>query len=174
MKTTVAVYDTKPYDRESLGEVRAGKGAIDWRFLEFRLGPGTAQAHTVGAGRLRVRERRSRPRGVGGARGAGGSLAGAAVYRLQQGGPARGEGTGAAGDASADYSPYSVAEHAVALILALNRKLHRRLRVRSGSTTSRSRGLRASTSTARPPASSARAGSGGMVAGLLKGFGMRV
>ena len=43
MKTTVAVYDTKPYDRESLARV-AGAEAIDWRFHEFRLGPDTAHA----------------------------------------------------------------------------------------------------------------------------------
>ena len=55
MKTTVAVYDTKPYDRESLTRVE-GADAIDWRFLDFRLGPGTAYAAN-GAGRLRVRER---------------------------------------------------------------------------------------------------------------------
>ena len=43
MKTTVAVYDTKPYDRESFARV-AGADAIDWRFLEFRLGQETAHA----------------------------------------------------------------------------------------------------------------------------------
>ena len=43
MKTTVAVYDTKPYDRESLTRA-AGADAIDWRFLDFRLGPDTAHA----------------------------------------------------------------------------------------------------------------------------------
>ena len=101
MKTTVAVYDTKPYDRESFARV-AGADAIDWRFLEFRLGPEHRPRGARCTGRLRVRERRSRPRGAGGARGAGGSLAGAAVYRLQQGGPARGEGTGPAGDARAE------------------------------------------------------------------------
>src|SRR5262249_19311035 len=43
MKTSVAVYDTKSYDRESLTRF-AGADAIDWRFLEFRLGPETAHA----------------------------------------------------------------------------------------------------------------------------------
>ncbi len=42
MNTTVAVYDTKPYDRESLA--RNGAETIDWRFLDFRLGPETAHA----------------------------------------------------------------------------------------------------------------------------------
>ena len=43
MSTTVAVYDTKPYDRESLARVE-GAETIDWRFLDFRLGPDTAYA----------------------------------------------------------------------------------------------------------------------------------
>lgn len=59
MRTTVAVYDTKPYDRESLTRA-ADARAIEWRFLDFRLGPETAHA-ARGAGRLRVRERRRRP-----------------------------------------------------------------------------------------------------------------
>ena len=37
MNTTVAVYDTKPYDRESLASVE-GAEMIDWRFLAFRFG----------------------------------------------------------------------------------------------------------------------------------------
>ncbi len=36
MSTTVAVYDTKPYDRKSLARVE-GAEKIDWRFLDFRL-----------------------------------------------------------------------------------------------------------------------------------------
>jgi hypothetical protein len=36
MSTTVAVYDTKPYDRESIARVE-GAETIDWRFLDFRL-----------------------------------------------------------------------------------------------------------------------------------------
>jgi hypothetical protein len=43
MSTTVAVYDTKPYDRQSLARVE-GAEMIEWRFLDFRLGPETAQA----------------------------------------------------------------------------------------------------------------------------------
>ena len=33
---TVSVYDSKPYDRDHLRPATSG-GAIDWRFLEFRL-----------------------------------------------------------------------------------------------------------------------------------------
>jgi len=42
MNTTVAVYDTKPYDRESFS--REGADTIDWRFLEYRLGLDTIHA----------------------------------------------------------------------------------------------------------------------------------
>lgn len=37
-----AVFDTKPYDRESLG--RAADGAVDWHFREYRLSTDTAVA----------------------------------------------------------------------------------------------------------------------------------
>ncbi len=43
MNATDAVYDTKPYDRESLASVE-GAEAIDWRFLDFRLSPDSAHA----------------------------------------------------------------------------------------------------------------------------------
>jgi len=45
MNTTVAVYDTKPYDRECLART-AGAGAIEWRFFGYRLGPDTV--HVAG------------------------------------------------------------------------------------------------------------------------------
>lgn len=124
MSTTVAVYDTKPYDRESLARAE-GADAIDWRFLDFRLGPDTAHAasgaHAVcvfvndDAGRA-VLER----------------LAGLGVRLLAL----RCTGFNRVDLSAAkelrlpvtrvpSYSPYSVAEHTVALVLALNRKLHR-------------------------------------------------
>ena len=56
------------------------------------------------------------------------------------------------------YSPHAVAEHAVALMLALNRKIHRAYwRTRDGNFSLH--GLWVSTCTARPRGSSARAGS---------------
>jgi hypothetical protein len=39
----VAVFDTKPYDRDYLGR-SAGSGELELRFHEFRLGPDTAFA----------------------------------------------------------------------------------------------------------------------------------
>src|SRR5215472_1776975 len=40
---TVAVFDTKPYDREALQQAAANRG-IEWHFLEFRLTLDTAYA----------------------------------------------------------------------------------------------------------------------------------
>ena len=48
-----------------------------------------------------------------------------ALRRLQQHGPRRREGTGFSVTRVPAYSPYAVAEHAVALLLALNRKIPR-------------------------------------------------
>ena len=124
MKTTVAVYDTKPYDRESFARV-AGADAIDWRFLDFRLGPGTAHA-ALGAQAVCVFVNDEAGREVLE------ELAGLGVRLLalrctgfnKVDLPAARE-LGLPVTRVPNYSPYSVAEHTVALILALNRKLHR-------------------------------------------------
>ena len=143
MKTTVAVYDTKPYDRESLTRV-AGADAIDWRFLEFRLGPDTAHA-AAGAQAVCVfvnddagREVLEQLAGLG-----------VRLLALRCTGfnkvdlPAARE-LGLPVTRVPNYSPYSVAEHTVALILALNRKIHRAFnRVREHQLLARgARGLR--------------------------------
>ena len=52
---TTAVFDTKPYDREHLQPASAG-GAIEWRFLEFRLTRDTAPHGQGRAGGLRLRQ----------------------------------------------------------------------------------------------------------------------
>jgi D-lactate dehydrogenase len=119
----VAVYDTKPYDREYL--TAASDGRIRWRFHEFRLGPATVGAATGSkavcifvndkvdatvCGRLAdagVRLIALRCAGFNNVDVTAARAAGLAVVRV----PA--------------YSPHAVAEHAVALLLALNRKLHR-------------------------------------------------
>jgi D-lactate dehydrogenase len=124
MKTTVAVYDTKPYDRESLTRV-AGADAIDWRFLEFRLGPDTAHAaHGAQAVCVFVNDEAGR--------GVLEELVGLGVRLLalrctgfnKMDLPAAKQ-LGLPVTRVPNYSPHSVAEHTVALILALNRKLHR-------------------------------------------------
>jgi D-lactate dehydrogenase len=120
----VAVYDTKPYDREFL-QAAPGSERIRWRFHEFRLSAETAATargasavcvfvnDTVDAGcaqqlaALGVRLVALRCAGYNNVDVEAARRAGLAVTRV----PA--------------YSPHAVAEHAVALLLALNRRLHR-------------------------------------------------
>jgi D-lactate dehydrogenase len=121
---TTAVYDTKPYDREHLLR-EASDRPIDWRFWEFRLTPETASTargaaavcvfvndqldrtclETLAA--LGVRLVALRCTGFNNV-----DLAAARDLRLTV-------------VRVPVYSPYAVAEHAVALLLTLNRKIHR-------------------------------------------------
>ena len=119
-----AVFDTKPYDREPLQ--RAAEGLeIEWRFLDCRLSPETAAAaHGAQAVCTFVNDRVDR----------------ACLAALAQLG-VKHVALRCAGFNSVDlvaakelgfsvtrvpaYSPYAVAEHAVALLLALNRKIPR-------------------------------------------------
>lgn len=118
------VYDTKPYDRESLRQA-PGADRIEWTFLEGRLSarmaPTAAGAQAVClfvndhgdreslarlAG-LGIRHVALRCAGYNGVDLAAARELGLAVTRV----PA--------------YSPHAVAEHAVGLLLALNRKIPR-------------------------------------------------
>jgi D-lactate dehydrogenase len=121
MKTVV--FDTKPYDRESLEP--AANGDIEWSFQPFRLEADTANAaRGAGAVCIFVNDKADRPvlemlhslsvkhialrcAGFNGVDIPAASQLGLAVTRV----PA--------------YSPYAVAEHAVALLLAINRKIPR-------------------------------------------------
>jgi D-lactate dehydrogenase len=119
-----AVFDTKPYDRESLQRA-ASSSEIEWRFMDWRLSAETAAA-AQGAraicifvndradraclealASLGVQHVALRCAGYNGVDLAVAAELGLAVTRV----PA--------------YSPYAVAEHAVALLLALNRKIPR-------------------------------------------------
>jgi D-lactate dehydrogenase len=118
------VFDTKPYDRESF-ERASSNGAIAWRFFDSRLSVETAPAargaqavcifvndradrrclealHSLGVEHVALR-----CAGFNGVDLAAAKELGLSVTRV----PA--------------YSPYAVAEHAVALLLALNRKIPR-------------------------------------------------
>lgn len=121
---TAAVFDTKPYDREHLQ--RAGEGSgIEWRFLDFRLTPETAPlAKGATAVCAFVNDQVDRP-----------CLEVLAAHGVRL---VAMRSTGynnvdisAAKDLNItvtrvqNYSPYAVAEHAVALLLTLNRKVHR-------------------------------------------------
>jgi len=118
------VFDTKSYDRESFQRANAS-GEITWRFLESRLSVETApSAQGAPAICIFVNDRADRPclevlcslnvkhialrcAGFNGVDLSAAKELGISVTRV----PA--------------YSPYAVAEHAVALLLALNRKIPR-------------------------------------------------
>src|SRR3954466_8965527 len=118
------VFDTKRYDRESF-ERATPDGEIKWRFLEMRLSAETAPlAQGTRAACIFVNDQANR----------------AALEELQKLGvkhialrcagfnsvdlPAARE-LGLSATRVPAYSPYAVAEHAVALLLALNRKIPR-------------------------------------------------
>ncbi|HSH14464.1 MAG TPA: 2-hydroxyacid dehydrogenase [Verrucomicrobiae bacterium] len=120
----VAVFDTKPYDRNYLQAARP-PGKIEWSFHEFRLSAQTAPA-AAGAGsvcvfvndrvdaaclellhRQGVRHVALRCAGFNNVDLAAAKQLGLVVTRV----PA--------------YSPHAVAEHTLALLLTLNRRIHR-------------------------------------------------
>jgi D-lactate dehydrogenase len=121
---TTAVFDTKPYDREALEQASAKHG-IEWHFLEFRLSQDTASAaKNARAVCVFVNDQLDRPCLE--------SLARQGVELVAL----RCTGFNNVDVDSARklkltvtrvpvYSPYAVAEHAVALLLVLNRKIHR-------------------------------------------------
>jgi D-lactate dehydrogenase len=122
MKTVV--FDTKPYDREQLQRASADTD-IQWHFMECRLSADTAAAaHGAQAVCIFVNDRADRPCLE--------ALAGLGVKHIAL----RCAGFNCVDLAAAKefglavtrvpaYSPHAVAEHAIALLLALNRKIPR-------------------------------------------------
>jgi D-lactate dehydrogenase len=146
---TTAVFDTKPYDREPLQRASAG-AAIEWRFLEFRLTRETAPlAKGAQAVCVFVNDRLDRPclealaaQGV--------KLAALRCTGVNNVDLPAAKALQLAVTRVPVYSPYAVAEHAVALLLTLNRKIHRAFnRVRDIKRFSRARRC----PTSRPPRS---------------------
>jgi len=121
---TAAVFDTKPYDREALEQASADR-QIEWRFLEFRLTQDTVSAaKNAQAVCVFVNDQVNRPCLE--------LLASQGVELVAL----RATGFNNIDIQSAKdfklmvtrvpvYSPHAVAEHAVALLLTLNRKIHR-------------------------------------------------
>jgi D-lactate dehydrogenase len=118
------VFDTKPYDRQPLQRASA-ESQIEWRFMDCRLSAETATtARDARAICIFVNDRADRPCLE--------ALAGLGVKHIAL----RCAGFNGVDLAAAKelgfsvtrvpaYSPYAVAEHAVALLLALNRKISR-------------------------------------------------
>lgn len=121
---SASIFDTKPYDRKSLQQA-ADNSSIDWRFHDFRLSTETAElAKNSQAVCAAVNDRLDRPCLA---------MLSALGIRLVA---LRCAGFNNVDLAAAKqlklsvtrvpaYSPYAVAEHAVALLLTLNRKTHR-------------------------------------------------
>src|SRR5215471_14065976 len=121
---TAVVFDTKPYDQQALEQASADRH-IEWRFLEFRLTQDTAPAaKNAQAVCVFVNDQVNRP----------------CLEQLARQGvklvALRATGFNNVDVQSAKdfnltvtrvpvYSPHAVAEHAVALLLTLNRKTHR-------------------------------------------------
>ncbi len=121
---TTAVYDTKPYDREHL-QLASAEGDIAWHFLDFRLTRETAPL-AQGARAVCVFVNDQLDRSCLEALAAEGIK----LVALRCTGfnnvdlPAAKELKVAVTRVPV-YSPYAVAEHAVALLLTLNRRIHR-------------------------------------------------
>jgi D-lactate dehydrogenase len=119
-----AVYDTKPYDRERL-LAEAHGDAIQWQFWGFRLSTETAPtAKGAQAVCVFVNDPVDRPclQAL--------AAAGVKLVALRSTGfnnvdLAAAREAGLIVTRVPAYSPYAVAEHAVALLLTLNRKTHR-------------------------------------------------
>lgn len=123
-KPVIAVYDTKPYDRDYLTRAtRAGE--MDWHFHEFRLEPETvfaankAVAVCVFVNDIVNREVLENLAGSG-VRLVALRCAGFNNVDLEAA-----KKLGIAITRVPSYSPHAVAEHTIALILTLNRKTHR-------------------------------------------------
>jgi D-lactate dehydrogenase len=119
----VAVYDTKPYDREYLGA--AGTGALRFRFHEFRLSAATApSAAGARAVCVFVNDLLDAPC-LAALRDQGVALVALRCAGFNNVDLAAARSLGLAVTRVPAYSPHAVAEHTVGLLLTLNRKIHR-------------------------------------------------
>jgi D-lactate dehydrogenase len=120
----VAFFDTKSYDRQSFARA-SGADGIDWRFHEFRLGQSTlAGAEGVRAVCVFVNDNLDRDclasLAAAGVKHVALRCAGFNNVNLEAA-----RELGIAVTRVPAYSPHAVAEHTVALLQTLNRKIHR-------------------------------------------------
>jgi len=169
----VAVFDTKPYDREYLGKASSNGGGLNLRYQEFRLEPATASA-AVGAQAvcIFVNDNAHRPvleqLAKSGVRMIALRCAGFNNVDLKAA-----KELGIAVTRVPAYSPYAVAEHTLALILTLNRKTHRAF-VRVRELNFSLSGLVGFDLHGKTAGIIGTGKTGRIVAGILKGFGMKV
>jgi D-lactate dehydrogenase len=123
-KPFVAVYDAKSYDREYLSQA-IGADELHWYFHEFRLEPETALS-AGGASVVSVFVNDVVNRDVlQRLAGAGTRLVALRCAGFNNVDLETAREVGIAVTRVPSYSPHAVAEHTVALILTLNRKIHR-------------------------------------------------
>jgi D-lactate dehydrogenase len=121
---TAVVFDTKPYDREALQQASANR-EIDWRFVTFRLAQETASAaKNARAVCVFVNDQLDRPCLEGLAK-QGVELVALRCTGFNNVDIDAAKQLKLAVTRVPVYSPHAVAEHAVALLLTLNRKIHR-------------------------------------------------
>ena len=171
-KPIVAVFDTKPYDREYFGKA-AGSENFELRFNEFRLEPSTAySAAGAAAVCVFVNDNVKRPTleelARHGVRMVALRCAGFNNVDLKAA-----KELGIAVTRVPAYSPYAVAEHTVALILTLNRKTHRAF-VRVRELNFSLSGLVGFDLHGKTAGLVGTGKTGRIVGDILKGFGMRV
>ena len=119
-----AVFDTKPYDREYLAQA-PGAERIAWRFHEFRLSAETASAaNGARAVCIFVNDQADRPC-LEALAALGVKLLALRCAGFNNVDLAAAKSLGLAVVRVPAYSPHAVAEHTVALLLTLNRKIHR-------------------------------------------------
>lgn len=123
-RITVAVYDTKPYDRKHLGQAKSAD-RITWQFHEFRLNERTAVLANGAQAVCAFVNDELNDAVLGQLAGIGVQLVTLRCTGFNNVDIAAARRLGLTVTRVPNYSPYAVAEHAVALILTLNRKTHR-------------------------------------------------